>query len=69
MASEHMGLPALRKGAARAFCKCTMHGRVGWYDYIPYSLSVPIFVMPCGCGHGGMTRVGEEEFYSALSAA
>lgn len=57
-------LPPVRGNDARAFRKCTTHGNVGWYDYTPYSLSVPIFVMPCGCGKDSMTVISEDEFHA-----
>jgi hypothetical protein len=58
-------LPPVGKNQARAFRKCTTHGQVGWYDYTPYSLSVPIAVMPCGCGRESMIDISEEEFHAA----
>ncbi|MBO9624121.1 MAG: hypothetical protein J7500_15545 [Sphingomonas sp.] len=63
-AGEVEALPELRPNERRAFRKCTAHGQVGWYDYVPYSLSVPIAVMPCGCGRESMIDISEEEFHA-----
>lgn len=60
-------LPPIGKGEDRAYRRCTAHGNVGWYDYVPFSLSNPILAMPCGCGNGGMVSITEEEFHAAAS--
>lgn len=60
-------LPALAKGFGRAFRKCTC-GRVGWYDYVPYSLSVPILAFPCGHNASEAAVIDEPAFYEAALA-
>lgn len=59
-------LPPIRKGEARAFRQCNC-GRVGWYDYRPYSLAVPILAFPCGHDPQGARYISEDEFHAALT--
>jgi hypothetical protein len=57
-------LPPLTKGLGRAFRKCSC-GRLGWYDYVPFSLSVPILAFPCGHNASEAAVIDEQAFYEA----
>jgi hypothetical protein len=59
-------LPPIRTGEARAFRQCSC-GRVGWYDYLPYSLSVPILAFPCGHDPQAARYITEDEFHAAIA--
>lgn len=61
-------LPPVRKGHKRAYNRCRVHGRVGYHDYVPYSLSSAVSVMPCGCDTKGTEHISEDEFYVELAA-
>lgn len=50
------------KGHDRAFKKCTDCGEMAYYDYVPYSLSDPFYVMPCKHYNAGMEPVTEAEY-------
>ena len=41
-------------GYERQWVRCKTCKRIAYYDYVPYSLSTPIHVMPCG--HGATQR-------------
>lgn len=47
-------IPPVRAGYNRQWLRCRECGWVGYYDYLPYSLSNPI--MTTGCGHGAALR-------------
>lgn len=42
--------PKLSQGKNRQWVKCKECGNVAYYDYVPYSLSNPIMIPPCGHG-------------------
>lgn len=50
-------LPKLLPGYRRDYCACKQCGLALYYDYVPYSLSNPIWVLPCG--HGLTLRFNE----------
>jgi hypothetical protein len=60
-------LPPIPAGQARAFRLCSC-GFAGWYDYKPFSLSVPIIVFPCGHDPRGARCIDEAEFFAAVEA-
>jgi hypothetical protein len=60
-------LPPIRDGEKRAFLLCNC-GCPGWYDYRPFSLSVPIISLVCGHDHSLAARVSEPEFFASASA-
>ncbi|WP_341209840.1 hypothetical protein [uncultured Sphingomonas sp.] len=66
-AQDGVELPAIPKGEARAFVQCKTHGRVGYYDYVPYSFSTAVSVMPCGCDAKHAKSITEEEFRVAFT--
>lgn len=48
-----MSVPPLKerpllKGFRRSYVRCRRCGKRSYYDYVPYSLSNPIFTTPCG---------------------
>lgn len=61
-------LPPIAKGQARAFRRCPTHGTPAWHDYVPYSFSTAIGVMPCGCDPKGASVITEAEFHAASQA-
>lgn len=48
-------LPAIPDGHRRQWLRCQKCKWVGYYDYLPYSLSNPIKVL--GCGHHGTAEM------------
>lgn len=36
------------QGYKRQWVRCKKCGRIAYYDYVPYSLSNPVMIMPCG---------------------
>jgi len=60
---------AVPSGHHRQFIRCPTHGRVGWYDYVPYSFSTAIGVMPCGCDSKNAETITEDEHDAALAPA
>lgn len=59
-------LPPVASGCKRAWVRCKPHSRVGYYDYVPYSMSNPIGVMSCGCDTKGQPSIPEAEALAAL---
>ncbi|MBN8844810.1 MAG: hypothetical protein J0H88_16335 [Sphingomonadales bacterium] len=59
-------LPPVRNGEKRAFRQCIC-GRVGWYDFAPYSASVPILAFPCGHDARSASPISEEQFFAATA--
>ncbi len=52
----------------RSYVQCKTCRRVAYYDYVPYSLSTPIMVMPCTCDVGvpfraGVRKITEKQFH------
>jgi hypothetical protein len=45
-----MKIPPVKKGYNRQWVKCKECGAPSYYDYVPYSLSNPIKILPCGHG-------------------
>lgn len=45
-------LPKVPEGYKRQWVSCNKCKRVAHYNYIPYALSNPIMVLPCGHGLG-----------------
>ena len=43
-------LPPLRGNTKREFVACKTCARVSYYDYVPYSFSTAIMMLPCGHG-------------------
>ncbi len=41
-------LPPVERGYRRQWNICTRCGQVCYRDFVPYSLSNPIIIMPCG---------------------
>ena len=41
-------LPPVSRGEKRAWYQCTSCGRFYYRDYLPYSLSTPVFTLSCG---------------------
>ena len=64
--NDHEHLPPVEKGHRRAFKRCSC-GCVGFYDYVPYSLSTAILVMPCGRDGKLAASIDEAEFLAATS--
>lgn len=54
-----MGFPPILSGYKRQWVKCNECGRVAYYDFIPFSLSMPVMTLPCG--HGAAVK-----FYNAV---
>jgi hypothetical protein len=58
-------------GYERQWCRCRVCGNVTYYDYVPYSLSNPIMVAPCGHGSAqrdlGHDRITADEAIVSLS--
>lgn len=52
------GFPPILSGFQRQWTKCKTCGNIAFYDYVPFSLSNPVMVLPCG--HSGAQR-----FYDA----
>lgn len=68
-------LPRPVSGYKRKFLRCKRRGckRVFYYDYVPYSLSTPVYVQPCGHNIGEREKIfavdiTEKEFRVALAA-
>jgi hypothetical protein len=61
-------IPEIPRGHARKFKLCKLHGQVGFMDYVPYSLSVPIEIMPCGCSAKNAEYITEQEFNHHIAA-
>lgn len=67
-----MRIPPVSKGYKRAWYKCRTCGRALYRDFVPYSLSNPILVPPCG--HGaverdyGLIRITAKEARGLLAA-
>lgn len=40
-------IPPVAKGYKRIWKRCTLCGRVAYYDYLPYCASNPVLTMPC----------------------
>lgn len=55
-------------GYKRAWKHCQRHDRYGFYDYVPFSLSNPVMVMPCGCDPKKNSQVVHVEEDVALAA-
>lgn len=60
-------LPEIRKGEQRAFLECNC-GMPGWYDYVLFSLSVPIISLKCGHDHRLARRIDEPAFFASAAA-
>ncbi len=61
-----MALPKIPEGHERAYIKCH-HKNVGFYDYVPYSLSSPIaFINKCGCDVKQCTPITRKEFFEVI---
>lgn len=43
-------LPPVAKGYQRGWYQCRECGNVAYKDFIPYSLSNPVWTLPCGHG-------------------
>lgn len=52
-----MSLPPVQIGYERAWVSCKKCQRVGYYDYIPYSLSSGVRTLTCG--HGNTIRFND----------
>lgn len=61
------------KGHKRQWLRCRTCGNVAYYDYVPYSLSNPLFSTPCGHGIGsrylGCDEIDEKTARAALTKA
>ena len=67
MSAQLEPLPPIRKGELRAFLECNC-GMPGWYDFVPYSLSVPIISLKCGHDHRLARRIDEQQFFASCAA-
>lgn len=65
-------IPPVEKGYKRTWKRCRTCGGVYFYDYVPYSLSNPIRVTPCGHGYDqrdlGCDTITADEALIALLA-
>ena len=54
------------KGYERKWLQCSICSRVAYYDFIPYSLSRPIMVMPCNHRIDDAAQITHHEALSLL---
>lgn len=56
-------VPPVARGYRRSWRKCNVCGVVAFRDFIPFSLSNPILVMPCGHSghHDNTTQLTDQE--------
>lgn len=66
-AKPKLRLPRPSPGYSRKFLRCKSRGckRVFYYDYVPYSLSNPIYVQPCGHNVGSREKIFGEQISEA----
>jgi len=62
-----MKIPPIAEGYKRQWVKCKECAKVTYYDYVPYSLSNPIMILPCG--HGLTERFSKTVDYISTDEA
>lgn len=67
-------LPKLAPHLERAFLRCNECGAVYWYDFQPFSISMPVVTKPCGHGisqslYTTSTSITEKQYRAAIAKA
>jgi hypothetical protein len=69
MTAAKAKVPPIRRGMKRRFMRCRAKGcgRVYFYDFIPYGMSRPIIITPCGHSLGSrdlqVSTITEAEYH------
>lgn len=59
--------PKVTSGYKRQWVKCKICGNVSFYDYVPYSLSIPIMLPPCHHRMNDQEQIKEVEALVVLN--